>query len=174
MHIKTLADLLRKGDTLTLILSVEDENKLRLNVIPSLQAKDDAAALAQPLTITGTAEELDSPELIETLAKFKDKLTGLRSTLDEAEKKIKEAEDAAKAEAAKKIEAKKPNKKPAPAPAKPAEPENESDEDGDDVPEVSAQPEPAKPAAGAKPPIKLAPPKPATKPADAPAALALF
>lgn len=101
MIFKELAGILKKGDTVTLTLAVEDAGQCRVNLYPKLFTMDgekgeDRKALNQPLTVTGTADELDSPEFIATIQKYTASITGLRSTLDEAETSHKAAATAAK------------------------------------------------------------------------------
>lgn len=75
-------------------------------------------ALNTPLTITGTAAEIDA-ELPKALAEYGEQITALHSTLDEAKKEIAEASKAAD-------EARKANKKGATSAAK--KPEDKKDE----------------------------------------------
>jgi PRTRC genetic system protein E len=127
--LKQIAQILKPGDTVTLVLTAGEADQLHLNVIPRLtprKGKDDdddddddeakqRMALNQPLTLSGTAAELDSPEAFAALTQYTDGLTGLRTTLAEAEAEVKKADEAAKAETAKKKSG-KPAPKPAPKP----------------------------------------------------------
>ena len=90
--LKTLLPLLRPGDTLGLTIACEASAgtdpvavpaTYRINVLPKLFTLDgekgaDRLALNQPLSITGTAEELNSPEFIATLTRFTASTTTLR------------------------------------------------------------------------------------------------
>ena len=110
--LKQLLPLLKKGDTLGLSIGMEGENKYRINVTPRLFTLDgengpDRKALNRPLTVAGTAEELDAG-LIEALTRFAASNTELRNTIDNVE-----AEHKAAAEAKKKNPAK--TSKPEPA-----------------------------------------------------------
>ena len=91
--LKQIASILKPGDTVTLVLTAGEHGQLSLNILPRLtprtadedEDEDEAKqrmALNQPLTVTGTAEELDSPEFLDTVQKYTASLTGLRTTLD--------------------------------------------------------------------------------------------
>jgi PRTRC genetic system protein E len=91
-----LTSLLKKGDTLVLNISLEGDNLFRVNVIPKLftmdgKQGDDHKKLNQPLTVTGTAAELDSPEFAATLSRFTTSTVGLRQNIDEVEAAHKSA-----------------------------------------------------------------------------------
>ena len=118
--LKTLLPLLRKGDTLGLTIAMEGEDQYRINVLPKLFTLDgergpDRLALNQPLTLTGTLAELDSPEFVATLTRFTTSATAARHTIDEAEAAHKSAgaRPAAKTPAAGKIVPKTVAAKPA-------------------------------------------------------------
>ena len=151
---KELAPILKKGDMITFTAALEEHGQLRVNVYPRLRAKDDEDedAIIQPLTLIGTPEELDSPAAIEALQKFTTGLTGLCTTLDEAEKATEAAKLSAKAG--------KPKGKPAaPAAPRPA-PSKPLSADAKKV-ALPARPMPARPGV-----------KPAAPAATAPAAAA--
>jgi|CZKV01.1.fsa_nt_gi PRTRC genetic system protein E len=91
--IKQLATLLKPGDTVTFTVAIESAGHLRVNIYPRLtNLADDgnrdavAKALNAPLTLTGTPDDFDSPEFVETLTKFTASIAGLRSSLAESEK----------------------------------------------------------------------------------------
>ena len=146
-----LAQMLRKGDTVTVTIAIEKDTEstpvapgaqhpalpagsieLRVNVFPKLFTLDgergaDRQALNTPLSVVARAEELDSPAFLDTLTKFTTSATTTRNTLDEVEAEHKAAAEAAKAKP-------KPGAKPAKAlpaakPAKAAEPEPPKEED---------------------------------------------
>jgi PRTRC genetic system protein E len=124
---KELSPLLRKGDTLVLSISRETDTTLRVNIMPRLFSLDgeqgsDRKALNTPLSITGTIEELDSPEFAGTLDRFTASATGLRQSIDDVEAAHKAAAGVKKA-AAEKEKKPEPKKVEAPKPApKPEEP----------------------------------------------------
>jgi len=158
---KEIATMLRKGDTVSVIIAPENETQLRVNVFPKLFTLDgekspDRAALNQPLTVVGTADELDAG-FAGMLTKFSSSVTGLRTTLDEAEATHKEA-------------AKKDKPKPAAAkPAKPAKPAAKAA--AKPVPKDEHPSESAAPAAGTMD-LLAEDPEPAPEPAAEPEAAA--
>ena len=128
-----LQQMLRKGDTVTVNIAVENETELRVTVFPKLCTLDgergaDRQALNTPLSVVATPEELDGPAFLDTLTKFAASATTTRNTLDEVEAAHKAAADAAKAKpkpgtkAAKALPAAKPD-------AKAAEPEPPKEDD---------------------------------------------
>ena len=146
-----LAQMLRKGDTVTVTIAIEKDTEstpvapgaqhlalpagsieLRVNVFPKLFTLDgergaDRQALNTPLSVVATADELDGPTFIDTLTKFTASANTTRNTLDEVEAAHKAAADAAKTKP-------KPGAKPAKAlpaakPAKAAAPEPPKEED---------------------------------------------
>ena len=128
--LKDLLPLLRKGDTLGLSIAMEGENQYRINVLPKLFTTDgekgeDRLALNQPLTITGTAEELDSPAFADTLKRYTASGQMLRHTIDEVE--ASQAAAAEQKKSAKKSGDKPDTKKPVKTDKAAAEPEAEED-----------------------------------------------
>jgi PRTRC genetic system protein E len=122
-----LSKLLRKGDTVGLTIGIEGEAggkpTFRVNIMPKLFTLDgekgaDRMALNQPLSVTGTAEELDSAEFVTTLERFAASTVTHRTTIDEVEAAHKTASAAKREAAAKKTPAKTAAKTP-PAPPKP-------------------------------------------------------
>ena len=115
---KELAPYLRQRAVLLTVTHLEDD-QIRVNVIPQKLKDGENAALTTPLTVTGTAEELDR-DLPATLVNFVGAHLGLKNTLDQAKQEIDAAAKAAKAEARSK--AKTPSTQPAAKPevAKPA------------------------------------------------------
>ena len=116
-----LAKLLKQGDTVSVVLALENETQLRVNVFPKLAAasdedddeetKEPRQALNQPLSIVATAAELDAG-FAETLEKFTASTNTLRHTLEEVEAAHKTAAAAAKkpAPAKSKIKPGRPDK----------------------------------------------------------------
>ncbi len=99
--LKDLLPLLRKGDTIGLSIAMEGDNQYRVNVMPKLFTLDgekgaDRLALNTPLTLTGTLEELDSPEFAATLQRFTASATTTRHTIEDVEAAHKTAAEAAK------------------------------------------------------------------------------
>lgn len=98
--------MLRKGDTLTVTIALENDTQLRVNVFPRLFTLDgsrgnDRKALNTPLSLVATPDEFDSPAFIETLARFAGSVTGTRNTLEE----VIAAHNTAAEEARKKVPA---------------------------------------------------------------------
>ena len=136
-----LQQMLRKGDTVTVNIAVENETELRVTVFPKLFTLDgergeDRQALKTPLSVVATAEELDGPTFIDTLTKFTASNTELRNTLATVEAEHKRAADFAKAKL------KKPGTPPAkakaaiaaPAAAPEPEPEPVEEEHNESLP----------------------------------------
>ena len=126
--LKDLLPLLRKGDTLILTVAMEGDDQFRVNVTPKLFTLDgdqgaDRLALNQPVCITGTAAELDSPEFTATLRRFTAATNTHRHTIDEVEAAhATAAEEKKKAGDAKLAKIAKPAEKAAAKPAKPEAP----------------------------------------------------
>jgi PRTRC genetic system protein E len=132
---KELAPYLRQRAVLLTVTSIE-EDQIRVNVIPQKLKDGENAALTTPLTVTGTAEELDR-DLPGTLVDFVSAHLQLRNTLDRAKAEMDAAAKTAQAEARSKTKALAKSELP--------------------KPETGAQETP-KPA----PPVKAEPPKPAS------------
>ncbi len=109
---KELAPYLRQRAVLLTVTSIE-EDQIRVNVIPQKIKDGENAALTTPLTVTGTAEELDR-DLPGTLVDFVSAHLQLKNTLDRAKAEMDAAAKTAQAEARKK--AKAPGKKELPKP----------------------------------------------------------
>lgn len=124
---KELAPILRHRAVLMTITSTEDD-QIRVNVVPKRLKDDENRALATPLTVTGTAEELDA-ELGQTLVDFVGSHLQLKNTLVQAKADMDAAAKAAQAEARAKTKTPAKNEtngttaaKPSRQPVKPAEP----------------------------------------------------
>ena len=115
---KELAPYLRQRAVLMTVTHL-DEDQIRVNVIPQKLKDGENVALTTPLTVTGSAEELDK-DLPATLVNFVGAHLSLKNTLDQAKQEVDTAAKAAKAEARSK--AKTPATQPAAKPevAKPA------------------------------------------------------
>lgn len=130
---KELAPYLRQRAVLLTVTHIEDD-QIRVNVIPQKLKDGENAALTTPLTVTGTADELDN-ELPTTLVNFVSSHLQLRNTLDRAKAEMDAAAKTAKAEARSKTAPKtepartEPSatetKKPADAVPRPTEPKKQ-------------------------------------------------
>jgi PRTRC genetic system protein E len=109
---KELAPYLRQRAVLLTVTSIE-EDQIRVNVIPQKLKDGENAALTTPLTVTGTAEELDR-DLPATLVDFVSAHLQLKNTLDRAKAEMDAAAKTAQAEARSKTKA--PGKKELPKP----------------------------------------------------------
>ena len=127
---KELAPLLAKR-TLILTASAVGEERIRVTITPRPTGKDDAKELAQPFTVEGTVEELDT-ELPDAIINFAAAHMTLEKSLADVKAGMEASLKEVKDEAAKKVaEAKKTNKvgnktttttKPAPEVKKAPEP----------------------------------------------------
>lgn len=128
---KELAPYLRQRAVLLTVTRLE-EDQIRVNVIPQKLKDGENAALTTPITVTGTAEELDR-DLPATLVDFVASHLQLKNTLDRAKSEMDAAAKAAQAEArtksktsttktATKTESAKPAEAPKPAPQPVSEP----------------------------------------------------
>jgi PRTRC genetic system protein E len=127
---KELAPYLRQRAVLLTVSHIDDD-QIRVNVIPQKLKDGENAALTTPLTVTGTADELDR-DLPATLVNFVSAHLQLRNTLDRAKAEMDAAAKTAQAEARSKTKttAKKEPPKPetttptdAPKPAQPVKEE---------------------------------------------------
>jgi PRTRC genetic system protein E len=109
---KELAPYLRQRAVLLTVTHV-GEDQIRVNVIPQKLKEGENAALTTPVTVTGTAEELDR-ELPAMLVNFVSAHLQLKNTLDRAKAEMDAASKAAQAEA--RTKSKTPAAKPAPKP----------------------------------------------------------
>jgi PRTRC genetic system protein E len=128
---KELGPLLRQRTVVMILTRLEDDT-IRVNVIPRKLNESENDALTTPLSVAGTAEELDA-ELSCALVQFVGAHLELRNTLESAKEQMAAAAKAAKAEARSKVTPPKTapvrtepaaaeTKKPADAAPKPAEP----------------------------------------------------
>lgn len=122
---KELAPLLRQRPVVLLLNPLEGDS-LRVIVMPKKLNDNEDAALATPVSVTGTPEELDE-QLPGTLTQFVGAHLELKSTLEIAKEEMAVAAKAAKAKNTSKPgtsvspASKATDKKPANASAKPAE-----------------------------------------------------
>jgi PRTRC genetic system protein E len=132
---KELVPILRNRAVLMTATALDDD-QIRVNVVPKKMKDGDHDALTTPLSVTGTAEELDA-QLAATLVGFVASHLQMKNALEKAKSDMDAATKAAQAEARAKVEdaaSKTPTKvephrpqlslsrpEPAkPAPAKPA------------------------------------------------------
>jgi len=94
---KELAPYLRQRAVLLTVTHLE-EDQIRVNIIPQKLKEGDNNALTTPLSVTGTAEELDR-ELPATIVDFVAAHLQLKNTLDKAKAEMDEAARTAQAEA---------------------------------------------------------------------------
>jgi len=106
---KELGPLLRQRTVVMILTRLEDDT-IRVNVIPRKLNESENDALTTPLSVAGTAEELDA-ELPSALVQFVGAHLELKNTLESAKEQMAEAAKAAKAEARSKTAAKTPTAK---------------------------------------------------------------
>lgn len=94
---KELAPYLRQRAVLLTVTHL-GEDQIRVNVIPQKLKDGENAALTTPLTVSGTAEELDR-DLPATLVNFVSAHLQLKNTLDQAKAEMDSAAKSAQAEA---------------------------------------------------------------------------
>jgi len=123
---KELVPILRNRAVLMTATALDDD-QIRVNVVPKKTKDGDHDALTTPLSVTGTAEELDA-QLAATLVGFVASHLQMKNTLEKAKAEMETAAKTAQAEARAKSKTpgrKEPSKiesaQPA-ATARPAEP----------------------------------------------------
>jgi PRTRC genetic system protein E len=94
---KELGPLLRQRTVVMILTRLEDET-IRVNVIPRKLNESENDALTTPLSVAGTAEDLDA-KLASALVQFVGAHLELRNTLETAKDQMAAAAKAAKAEA---------------------------------------------------------------------------
>ena len=94
---KELAPVLRDRAIL-LTVTLIDEDQIRVNIVPKKLKDGDNDALTTPLSVTGTAEDLDA-ELSSTIGGFGGSHLQMRNTLEKAKAEMDAASKAAQAEA---------------------------------------------------------------------------
>ena len=92
-----LVPLLRHRAVL-LTLTALEEDQIRVNIVPKKVKDEDHNALTTPLSVTGTAEELDA-ELASTIVNFVASYLQMRNSLERAQTEMATAAMAAQAEA---------------------------------------------------------------------------
>lgn len=133
---KELAPYLRQRAVLLTVTHLE-EDQIRVNIIPKKLKDGENSALTTPLTVTGTAEELDR-DLPSTLVSFVSSHLQLKNTLDKAKAEMDEAAKTAAAEASAK-------KKAAAGKKETGKPDATAKNDSTAKPATPVKPEPARP-----------------------------
>jgi PRTRC genetic system protein E len=134
---KELSPLLRQRTVVMILTRLEDDS-IRVNVIPRKLNESENDALTTPVSVSGTAEELDA-QLPSALVQFVGFHLELKNTLETAKEQMAAAGKAAKAEARSKAAS-----KPAPARTEPAATEIRKPTDPAPKPVESAKQEPAR------------------------------
>jgi PRTRC genetic system protein E len=147
---KELLPVLRDRAVL-LTVTLVDADQIRVNIVPKKLKDGDNDALTTPLSVTGSAEDLDA-ELSTTIVSFVGSHLQMKNTLEKAKAEMDAASKAAQAEARAKSK----------SPTKTAPPNTE-------VTQYAPNAKPAKPAEPAKPASLFDMPAPATAPTTAPA-----
>jgi len=147
---KKLLPVLRDRAVLLTVAPV-DTDQIRVNIVPKKLKDGDNDALTTPLSVTGTAEELDA-QLGATLVGFVASHLQMKNSLEKAKAEMDAASKAAKAEMRAKAR----------MPAKPAPPNTEATQSAP----ASKPTEPVKPAPQ-KPASLFDMPTPATTPTTA-------
>jgi PRTRC genetic system protein E len=93
---KELLPILRDRAVLLTVTHI-DEDQIRVNIVPKKLKDGDNDALTTPLSVTGTAEELDA-ELASTLVGFVGSHFQMKNTLEKAKAEMDAASKAAQAE----------------------------------------------------------------------------
>jgi PRTRC genetic system protein E len=94
---KELLPVLRDRAVL-LTLTLVDADQIRVNIVPKKLKDGDNDALTTPLSVTGTAEDLDA-ELSTTIISFVGSHLQMKNTLEKAKAEMDAASKAAQAEA---------------------------------------------------------------------------
>jgi len=94
---KELVPVLRDRAVL-LTVTLVDADQIRVNIVPKKLKDGDNDALTTPLSVTGTAEELDA-ELSSTIVGFVGSHLQMKNTLEKAKAEMDAASKAAQAEA---------------------------------------------------------------------------
>ena len=134
---KELGPLLRQRTVVMILTRLEDDT-IRVNVIPRKLIESENDALTTPLSVAGTAEELDA-ELPSALVQFVGAHLELRNTLETAKEQMAAAAKTAKAEARSKAAT-----KTAPVPTEPAAAETKKPVDAAPKPADPKKQEPAR------------------------------
>lgn len=96
-----LLPLLGQRAVLITVSQIDDGDRLQVNICPRQLKEGENHALTTPLSVTGSAAELDT-DLVSQVSTFVASHVGLHSTLTAIEKELAEAEKNAREEAKKK------------------------------------------------------------------------
>jgi PRTRC genetic system protein E len=121
---KELAPYLRQRAVLLTVTHLGEDDQIRVNIVPQKLKEGENAALTTPLSVTGTAEDLDR-DLPSTIVDFVASHLRLNNTLERAKTEMDAAAKAAQAEARAKVKTpakKEPVKTEAVASVKPIAP----------------------------------------------------
>lgn len=116
---KELAPYLRQRAVLLTVTHL-DEDQIRVNIIPQTLKEGENSALTTPLSVTGSAEELDR-ELPATIVSFVSSHLQLRHSLDRAQAEMAAAAKKAQEEARAKTKGAAKRDPPKPTPTTQAE-----------------------------------------------------
>ncbi len=94
------------GRTVMITIARVDEERIRVNVIPTKASEDENTALSTPVSLTGSPAELDA-ELGKHLVAYADSHRQLRTTLAEARAQMDAAAKAAQEKARRQAEERK-------------------------------------------------------------------
>ncbi|MGA2170727.1 MAG: PRTRC system protein E, partial [Terracidiphilus sp.] len=94
---KELVPVLRDRAVL-LTVTLVDADQIRVNIVPKKLKEGDNDALTTPLSVTGTAEDLDA-ELSSTIVGFVSSHLQMKNTLEKAKAEMDAASKVAQAEA---------------------------------------------------------------------------
>lgn len=139
---KELSPLLRQRAVVMILTRLEDET-IRVNIIPRKLNESENDALATPVSVSGTAEELDG-QLPSALVQFVGAHLELKNTLESAKDQIAAAAKAAKAETRSKTATKIGPAKTEPAPTEPMAVETQKTGEGTPKTVASRKPSPAR------------------------------
>ena len=144
---KELAPYLRQRAVLLTVTHLEEE-QIRVNIVPQKLKEGENAALTTPLTITGTAEDLDR-DLPATVVNFVAAHLELKNTLDRAKAEMDAAAKAAQSEARSKSKTPATKVTPKPEPAKASESPKPVPQTPSESPRVAGLFDSPEPASGA-------------------------
>jgi PRTRC genetic system protein E len=94
------------GRTVMITIARIDEERIRVNIIPTKVSEDENTALSTPVSLTGSPAELDA-ELGKHLMAYADSHRQLRTTLAEAKAQMDAATKAAQEKATRQTEERK-------------------------------------------------------------------
>lgn len=129
MFFQTLQSLLQSSGKLAITLFPGTDGRIKVSVVPSAE-KGQEAALATPLTLTGTAEELDNG-FAEAVSIFTSARTSLAEQVEATTTILNQAKESQSQKAVKALKG-KPVSKEASKPAPTDNDDNDEDENAED------------------------------------------